>query len=74
MKTHYWFGLPGVFRTALGKIVSFQMKNEYLFKRMYPYYALNFLSQKDLYLASLDLTKSAMTDEELNGFLPATWI
>lgn len=68
LKTHYWFSLPGVFRTTLGKIVSFQMKNEYLFKKMYPYYALNFLSQKDLYRASLDLTKSAMTGEELKWF------
>ena len=68
LKTYYWFILPNIFRAAFKNIVSLSMRKEYLFKKMFPYYLMNYLAQKDFYLASLDLTKSAMANEELKWF------
>lgn len=68
LRDYRWFSLPRIFRSPLKNIVSFHLKNEYFFKNMFPYYVLNYLSQKDLYHASLDLTKAAMADEELERF------
>lgn len=68
----WWFNLPCIFRSELKNIVSFYLKKECFFKNKFPYYVipyyLNVLSQKDLYHASLDLTKAAMADEELKWF------
>ncbi len=68
LRDYRWFSLPRIFRDPLKNIVSFHLKNKYFFKNMFPYYVLNYLSQKDLYHASLDLTKAAMADEELKQF------
>ncbi len=71
-KTYPWFSLPPIFRSKLKNIVSSYLKKECFFKNKFPYYVipyyLNVLSQKDLYHASLDLTKAAMADEELKWF------
>ena len=63
-KTYRYFMLPKSIRNIIKQIISLSLPREGLFNTKWQYY-LNYFAQNDFDTASLYLSKSGMTDEEI---------